>query len=576
MKKRRLLLALLVLPLFALFGCEGDDDASGESTETAPVADAQPPSESDDGSPFAAFGLDEDMRFIEPRTISVALWERPNDRIPAMAESYWAMWVQDEIYARHNIIVEWSVVPRWGPEYTHLGTLFGAGMAPDVSFTFNQGLVTTLGQMDGLQDLAPLLASYGELLPNLYNLLGEELIYWNLNPTNGELLSIMGRLFQDGRSLTFIREDWLAALDLPIPVGLEQFEETLIAFRDNAHLLPGNDGGTVIPYLLGQDVTWHGGTLFESLVPSDITDREWFIRSIPGNNNERLMAHEDVIREGSRILNRWFNENLLWNDFVIADDHLGGDLITLGQVGAFTGNWDFPFRANPGFIQGLHQNVGPDANFIPIMPFLNDVGQVQTFMPAPTDRYIFLPTSNNEQLASLLYLDFMSSPDVLDFLQFGYEGVHHEVLEGGAIRTLAEDSENPWPDNQIFTVLRNFDIALTINGIHFTEQNLDAALATLALGYPGIAPEAISHAREMNLRYGRWFDNVPHGIIASEEGMIAPLMDTRDVLLHTVIAGTSPEDFDSVFDQLYEVYMSTGARAIMEERTQIWEELFGN
>jgi len=564
-----LLIACLLTIIFVLAACgnNGDNvDSTANGNDNATAVD----------SPYVEFGLDENLRFTTPRTISVALWERPNDRIPIFAESYWAQWVQEQMYYLHNVHVEWETVPRWGPEYVHLSTLFGAGLAPDVSFTFNENLVSTMGQMGGLQDLTPLLARYGDLLPHLYGLLGEEMVYWNLDLNTGELFSLMGRLFQDGRSLTFIREDWLEILELPIPVGLEQFEATLRAFRDNAELLPGNNNGEVIAYLLGEDVSWHGGTLFESLVPSDITEREWFVRSLPGNNNERLMAHEDVIREGSRILNRWFHEDLLWNDFVLEDDATAGDLIALGNVGAFTGNWDMPFRANPGFIQSLHENVGPDANFIPILPFLNDVGEVQTFMPPPTDRYIFFPTSNTEPLASLLYLDFMSRPDVLYFLQFGYEGVHHEVLENGAIMTLSEPDDAPWPDDQVFTVLRNFDIALMINGIHFTETDLERALATLALGYPGIEPEAISLARELNLSSGRWFRNVPIGVIEAEEGRITPLMDLRDILLHTVIAGTAPEDFDVAFNSLYQEYLNTGAAAIMEQREQLWVETFGD
>jgi len=577
MKKKVLLLMTFLMAFgFILAACGDDDDINAGDTDDNDTIENVDVDENDDtvDSPYAAFGLDENMRFTEQRTITVALWDRGDERIPVFADSYWAEWVQAQILEAHNIIVEWETVPRWS-EADHQSTLLGANAAPDIGLTFNDGLVATFAQMDGLQNMYPLLQEYGELLPHLYNLVGD-MLYWNLDPSTNELFSLTGRLFQDGRSLTFIREDWLNILELPIPTTLEEFEETLIAFRDNAEALPGNQDGQVIAYLLGNDVTWHGSTLFESLVPSDITEREWFIHNLPGNNNERLVHFEDVMREGARVFNRWFHEDLLWNDFVIAEDYVGGDLISLGNVGAFTGNWDFPFRAAEGLITGMHENVGPDANFIPITPFVNDAGEVRMFFPNPTDRFIFFPTTNEEQLASLLYLDFMSRPEVLDFLQFGFEGVHHEILDDGVIAMLPEAEDNPWPDNQVIPSLRNFDIALTINGIHFYGTDPERAISTLALGYPGISEEAIIEARQIGLSNAYWFRNVMTRPIASEEAMVAPLLDARDVFLHTVIAGTSPEDFDETFDRMYEDYMNLGARTIMEEREQAWIEAFGD
>ncbi|MCL1995073.1 MAG: hypothetical protein FWG63_02615 [Defluviitaleaceae bacterium] len=574
MKKRFLLPSIAAAAMLFLAACgAGDATTTGAGPGEAP-APGQGTAQIAEFTPEAS-GLDENLRFIEPRTISVALWDRANERVPVFAESYWATWVQDAILAEHNIIVEWVTVPRWSEEEIQSTMLAGA-MAPDVGLTFSDGMVRSFGQMGGLLNLYPLLQTYRDVLPNLYSLVGEEMIYWELDPVTNELFAITGRLFQDGRSLTFIREDWLNTLNLPIPTTLEEFEYTLTAFRDNANILPGSENGPIVPYFLGHDITWHAGTLFESLIPSDVTEREWFVHSFPGNNNERLFHFEDVIREGSRILNRWFHNDLLWRDFAVSEEQIGWDFVVLGRVGSFTINWDFPFRAAEGLISGMREHVGPDANLIPIMPFVNDAGQVRTFFPQQTDRSIFFPVTNTEPLASLLYLDFMSRPEVLDLLQFGIEGVHHEVLPNGAISSLAETADNPWPDHQFIPSLRNFDIALTVNGIHFSESDPDRAVATLALGYPGIDPDAIVEARNMGLRYAYWFRNVITRPIASEEGMTVPLIDARDTLLHTVVAGTSPEDFDSVFTAMYQNYLSLGAAAVIAEREQAWLETFGD
>lgn len=560
-----------------LVACGNDDDDNDGADNNG--TDVVENGGDDNGaeSPFAEFGLDENMRFIDQRTISVALWDRNNERMGAMEDSYWAEWVAEQMLATHNVVIDWETVPRWGPEYSHMSTLLGANSAPDVSYTLNHGIVQTFAGMGALQDMAPLLETYRDLLPHMFNLVGEELIYWDQNPNTGELFNITGRLFQDGSNMLFIREDWLDALDLPIPSNIDEFEYTLRAFRDRASELPGyEDLNFVVPYMLGFDVTWHGNMLYQSLVPSDISDRDWFVYGQPGNANERLFHHRDVMFEGTRIWNQWFNEGLLYDGFVITDDSAQADLIALGQVGAFSGNWDFAFRANPGFPASLHENIGPDAQFIPILPFLNDAGDPQIFMPNPTDRRIFFPVGNDEQLASLLYLDFMSRPEVLDFLQFGYEGIHHEVLPNGAIATLAEDENDPWPDNQVFPVIRNFDIALMVNGVHFWDTDHSAAEQTVALAYPGVPADLIIRARNLGLDNGRWFPPVPSPPIAAVEAHNAGLIGEREDILRILIAGTSTEDFEAEFNRLYDAYLQMGGQAIIDERAQVWEDLFGN
>ena len=614
MKKNKLWLFLsifaLALVILSLSACEEDDnygadDENGyvdendendendsEDEENDEADEADEPDEAADGD----FGLDENGRFIDQRTISVALWDRNDDRIPDFSESYWAEWVAEQMLAEHNVVIDWQTVPRWPNDYEQQSTMLAAGTAADVGATFNNPMITTMAEMGGIINLYDHLPRYRDLLPNLYGLLGEN-VYHNFDPLTEELWTIAGwnNNSTNGRTNVWIREDWLDTLDLEIPTTLEEFEETLIAFRDRADELPGvgevgsvyvsaydedEEGeylemlmteAEVIPYLTTQDVGWDATGIFESFIPSDITEREWFINGF----DDRRFMHEEAMREGARVLNRWYDEGLIFDDFVITETDDAQDRIRLGHVGATIANWDMPYRGGDAWVTTMRENVGEDAMFIPILPFLNDVGEPQQFVPTPTDRFIFFPTTNDEILASFLYLDFMSRPDTIRYLQIGQEDLHHEILEDGSISMLPQDDME---GRYVQPSGMNFDITLTVNnlgGWQF-DGDEDVALNTLSRAYPEIDPERVLHARDIGTTNNIMFRNVTVRHIAAEDGMSGALGDIRDQILHRVIASVDPADFDAEWEAEYEDFLNMGGRAIIEEREQAWIETFGD
>ena len=531
-------------------------------------------------------------RFRETRTITVGVWNRV-DGIDS-DETMWADFIREQMLEVHNVQVVIEPVPRW-TEGEFQAALLSANAAPDIGYTFDAELITTMAEMGGMINLAPYLRTYGAMLPNLFDQVTHRNIFWNYYAGTDTLWSITGRRASEGiqHTNTFIREDWLEALDLPIPNSLEEFEETLFAFRDRARELPGvgevvriyvpsdeeDEEGTyvetlltedeIIPYLIGQDVGWWAMGLFESFIPSDVTERDWFVH---GFDSRRFMW-EDAMREGLRVLNRWYDEGLMYDGFHMIDDQQTHDFIRLGMVGAFHQTWDQPYRPGDGWTRIMQENIGETARYIPINPFENDAGIHQMYASGPTDRFVYFPTTNTEVIASLLYLDFMNRPETLNFLQFGIEGVHHEVLDGGVKAMLPGDD---WPAEQRFSGARNFDINPLMNGIWFDLVDQDRALASAALGYPGVEPELIMASFDMAFNNSRVFGNAITRTRQAEIGMSIPLEDQRDAIMHRLIVAVSPENFDAEFDAEYERYMMMGGEAILAERLQAWIETFGD
>ncbi|MDR0272142.1 MAG: hypothetical protein LBI27_02340 [Clostridiales bacterium] len=581
MKKFFTVALLIAVALFALAACGGNrerfdydaySDTDVSDLDTLLGQELQEVAEDDDRlerHDLAIVNIDGEnvFRFNQTRSITVAAWNRGEVRQPHISQSYWAEWIQSEMMRLHNVQVEFVEIPRW-EEVPTIANLLATRTAPDVSYTFEYPPVQTLADMGGIVDLAPLVVNYIDLIPHFYELQGADNIWWNRDPDVGTLWAFAVRHYNNAlRIATFVRGDWLDTLGMEPPTTRQEFEDMLIAFRDNAELLLGSDAGQMIPYRLTQDVGWTGDPVITSFIPHNITDREWFVY---GFDDRRFMY--PGIKEGARVLNRWYNDGLIWRDFSIhsPNDTTADDLLMMGFVGSFSGNWDYPFRPNPGVIVNLTQTVGDHAYFIPVAPFENDNGVVRMQVPHGTDRSIFFPNTNDEPIASLLYLDFISRPSVREFLMFGYEGIHYEVIDGVYTALSLDDV----PDNMFFTVIRNFDLLPTFNGI---PPLANPGFASMAHVYDGVDPGLVGATVDIGLRHAWIGPRVVTRQITSEArgGGLQGVNGMSNGVLNRAI-NASVADFDSVFDTGMAEYLAAGGQAIIDERAAAWAELYGD
>ena len=269
--------------------------------------------------------------------------------------------------------------------------------------------------------------------------------------------------------------------------------------------------------------------------------------------------------------NKWYNMGLLWNDFALygSGDTTGDDLIKAGYVGSIMVNWDQPFRnGDDSFIANLKRNVSEDATLIPVDCFENSEGKyAKELYSAAGDRKLFFPVTNTEPLASLLYLDFISKPETIKYLQAGDEGVTHNVLDSGAIQIIEATGD------AIQNSGKNIDYTITCNGINFGDEKL--ATLSLAYGYSGIDPELVLEADKIALADGINPKNVNVGEIEAEAGVGDTLTAKRDQLYDQSVVAKEA-DFDSVWDSLMDEYLSAGGQSIMAEREAKWQEYFGD
>ena len=512
-----------------------------------------------------AFAADDgfvDGRFTETRHIKVEIFNRNNDGGSDPTNNPFTEYIKKGMLEKYNVEVEYVSVGRWS-EVDDINNLLATGDAPDVCVTYSYPTILTFADMGGVIDMNPYLTEYKDQLGDLWALLEDYNIYYDQNPETKSVWAIEAVLADRARLNTFIRKDWLDKLGLALPTTEEEFYNALCAFRDNAETLLGADADKMIPYTTSTDIGWRNDLLSVSKVADAIDDETLFVY---GYDDRHLLY--PGYKEGIRVLNKWYNEGLIWKDFGLYNDSTQeDDNMKAGYVGAFMHNWDYPFRNGDDCINlNLQRNVGEDAMFVPIDCFPNDAGVTRKFMGAAvgSDRKIFFPSTNKEPLASLLYVNFISDAETIKYLQTGLEGTNFEMTADGAYKILPATGE--WVKNSG----NNIDYTMTCNGLYLGE----ATGATTALSYPGIPAEIVIQANEYGKNNGRYPAHYNVGTIEAETEVGSSLSEKRDEIL-TKAVSASVEEFDKVYDDGIADYMSIGGQEIIDERIEKLAEVYG-
>ena len=492
----------------------------------------------------------------ESTSLTVQIFDRGTDGGRSLAhDNAWTNWIKEKVKEDLGLDVTFIPVGRWS-EGQDIVNLMASGDAPDLCYTYNGDMVASFRDMGGVLNLAPYIDSH---LPDLKRLLGEDpafpgndFIYRNADPQNGRIYSIPSYRVALAQRNIFIRKDLLDRLGIPEPKTTQEFYDALVAFRDRD---PGGVGrARVVPFGVNSDARWGLANLVHPHIDPAMSDRDRWVYNIADRN-----IYMPGYKEGVRLMNQWYNEGLIFRDFPlmdVADDFY--NLIKSGVVGAFSQNWDFPYRQDINILGDLRRNF-PDADFIPIDPIQSSDGVTRKDMMDKVGLQIFIPASSKNHTAALRYLNWLAKPENFHFLQVGLEGVNHEML-GGVPRTLTRDPGDPWIQNSP----NNIDITMPMNGIEMGSMERNARV--LALGYGAVPAEVIVRAYEVSTRNARAASVWQATTTVNQYGQT--LQDKADALLAQSITAR-PENFDSVWDAGIRDWLSSGGQAVFEERSSL-------
>jgi putative aldouronate transport system substrate-binding protein len=406
-------------------------------------------------------------------------------------------------------------------------------------------MIQTFGDQGGITDMAPYIESMRGELNDLFDFLGEELIYRARDPVDGHIYNIYARRMTEARTIPWIRTDWLDALDLPLPTTTDEFVDALRKFKSED---PGNVGN-VIPLAMTRDVRNRASTLLESFIDPNLSRKELYVNYVA---NQFILF--PGIKEGARLLNTMYNEGLIDPDHVVyPDDEDSDNLVKQGVVGAMIHNWDYPMRDVPGIMKALKENV-PGAEFVPVDCFTNSEGVTKKIAFDAQGILLFIPAQSKNPEGALRYWNWMCKLENRKFLQIGEEGVTHVLDEYGVPKVVEVEGE------KIMNSGMNIDYTMVINGLDLGDNESNG----IAMGslYPSVTPDLVGKAYEVAMANSIKMPVVSvAGGLAYENSVMQTLTEKQSAIYNTAI-DAPPEEFDAIWDAGIADYLLTAQQAI--------------
>jgi putative aldouronate transport system substrate-binding protein len=280
-----------------------------------------------------------------------------------ITNNYLTNFVQDNFGKPNNIDVQFVPVPR-SEEVNKLNVLMASGTdVPDIVFTYDSGTFYRYAQQGGLTDLTELLDQYG---PNLKQFLSAEtLAYGQLE---GKQFGLPAKRSHLGKYSSFIRQDWLDKLGMPVPQTTDELYNTLKAFKEKD---PGQTGGKVIPLGMSIAPAQYEPLIWSFIKPTTEEQSYTLTQQLSSRDYPILLPG---FKDAMLFMNKLYNEGLMSPDFSFDKDKTKlGENVTKGLVGFVSEDDMNPFYSD-GWYDTLQKNI-PTATLKAVDVYTNEEGK---------------------------------------------------------------------------------------------------------------------------------------------------------------------------------------------------------
>lgn len=548
MKKGLSVMLTIAMAAGMMAGCGDSGNDAGDTAATPDSGSSAAPATeaADAGSSDAASGsyTDYSAGFPENVTIQIPVYDRAFEGWN-VTDNYYTQWIQSEFGDKYNVTVEYVAINRTD-EVQDFMQLIAAGNAPDIIFHYDmpsavkyysEGAMQPI-DLDEIAFYAPTyyanmkdtIEKYGTLdEQNIFFFAGRNAIYYNF--------------------VTLIRKDWLDAVGAEMPTNRAELEEVARKWQE-AGL------GTIA------DKLWTGSFTMEYPFMDDGITTEDYAKYLDLNVAPfTWKPTEDYLR----TLNAEYNEGILDQEFYLrTDDAAAKAEFVAGNVGIY----GFYINSSTDVITSLLAN-DPDAEVAVLDPgALGTTGNGYYYEYPPYGMIMGMnSTSTPEERAAVwMFLDWMSQPENLFYLQNGVEGENYTLEDGIAVPVADYAGESKLSQNN------NKDywcLVAEVADYGDEEMNYKANLRTLApAGYESLIEDSYNYAQK----------NEPYGVVTPifTQAVQATNDYTADLNamwqeFSTDCITCAPEEFDATYAECCEEYLAGGYQEILDEKASLYE-----
>jgi len=444
--KTAMLISLLLVLAMALTAC-GNSNSTTTSTSSESAENTGTEAKETDAGNGEAFKI-------------TMMQELYSDAAPDYANNAWFAYLQEEL----NVELSINFVPT--STYVDKITTYIASNTLPMVFTArsdvlqNNNLIMSM-ESDGFWTLDDYLADY----PNLYEFVGAQT--WENSKINGKNYGIP-RLRILARNGAIIRQDWLDNLELDMPETFDELYEVLRAFTEDDPDGNGVDDtyGLTTAYEVAANRSWNG---IQTLAVAFGAPNGWVYADgemVPDYGTEEYLTALQYLRK--------IYENGYMNlDFGEITANTRYEYFQQGSYGMVFGVIDDANNQQENLVQ-----VVPDAQCA-VLAALHKEGEDPLCNATAGFNGLLMFTKfgsnaieTEDDLRKILsFYDSLCKEDMQDFIGYGIEGVHHEVIDG--VKTLFYNDQG----KTVLSVdVGDFSQLLPIAA--FTRRPTDTALIT--------------------------------------------------------------------------------------------------
>jgi putative aldouronate transport system substrate-binding protein len=482
--------------------------------------------------------------FPEKVTIKIPVYDRGFEGWDPV-NNYYTRWIQKEFGDKYNVTVQYVAINRQ-KEIADYMQMIAAGNAPDIIYHYDMPQAVNYNAEGAMQELN--LEEMKYYAPDYFKKTEKTIdTYGKLDEKNTFFFAERNPIYYNW--VTLIRQDWLDQVGKEKPTTREELIEAAKAWK-----------------------TAGLGKLGAQIVNKSYTYEYPFIGSSPDKKdlNKYLDLNVapltwSVTKDYLKAMNQDFNDGILDPEFYLnADDAAWKADFVAGNVGTYS----FYISANTDVINSLKAN-DPKAEVSVISPSAQaPKGSHPYYYKYPPYGMVMginSKTDEKQRAAVWMFLNWMSQPKNLFFLQNGAEGINYTLdTDGIAVPVKDFKGESKLSNNN------NKDywcLVTEMTDYGNDEKNLKANIRLLApAGYEDLVTQSYDYAKEVE-QYGLISPIFTKSIEST--GEYAADLTAMWQEFYVDMITCKPEELDAKYEKYSKEYLDNGYQEILDEKQKL-------